>query len=69
MKRLDAQAKLLALKQDIIQTSDAAAALKITIEHASQILRRLAQAGFFYPLQEVNGLATQQLIRSYFLSI
>ena len=50
MKLIDAQAKLLALKQEVLQTSDAAAALKITIPHASQILRRLSKAGFFVPL-------------------
>lgn len=47
MRLLDAQAKLLALKQDVLQTSDAAACLGITISHASQILRRLSKAGFF----------------------
>jgi len=50
MRLLDAQAKLLALKQEVLQTSDVAACLKITISHASQILRRLSKAGFFLPL-------------------
>jgi predicted transcriptional regulator of viral defense system len=50
MKILDAQAKLLALKQEVIQTSDAAACLGVTIPHASQILRRLSKAGLFIPL-------------------
>ncbi len=50
MNLLDAHAKLLALKQDVLQTSDVAAALKITIGHASQLLRRLCKAGFFIPL-------------------
>ncbi|MES2272664.1 MAG: hypothetical protein V4487_00530 [Chlamydiota bacterium] len=50
MRLLDAQAKLLALKQDVLQTSDAAACLDTTIPHASQILRRLSKSGFFIPL-------------------
>ena len=50
MKLLDAQAKLLALKQDVLQTNDAAACLGVTLSYASQILKRLAQAGFFIPL-------------------
>jgi predicted transcriptional regulator of viral defense system len=50
MRLLDAQAKLLALKQDVLQTSDIAACLKLTISHASQIARRLSKAGFFVAL-------------------
>ncbi|HSX11100.1 MAG TPA: hypothetical protein VLF94_05250 [Chlamydiales bacterium] len=50
MRLLVVHAKLLALKQDILQTSDAAACLGLTIAHASQILRRLSSAGFFVPL-------------------
>ncbi len=50
MNLLEAKAKLLALKIDVLQTSDAAAALNISIDHASQILRRLAKAGLFIPL-------------------
>lgn len=57
MRLLDAQAKLLALKQEVLQTSDVAACLKITISHASQILRRLSKAGFFFtPCQREMGL-------------
>ncbi len=47
MKLLDAQVKLLALGQDVLHTNDAAACLKVTIPHASQILRRLSKAGLF----------------------
>lgn len=50
MKLLNAHAKLLALKQDVICTNDAAACLKITIAHASRLLNRLSKAGFFIPL-------------------
>jgi predicted transcriptional regulator of viral defense system len=50
MRLLDAHAKLLMLKQNVIQTADAAACLQIPIQHASQLLRRLAKAGFFIPL-------------------
>src|SRR3990167_10714700 len=50
MKLLDVQAKLLALKQDVLQTSDAAACLAVSIPHASQMLRRLSKAGFFISL-------------------
>lgn len=50
MRLIDAQAKLLTLKQEVLQTSDVAAALNITTAHASQILRRLATAEFFVPL-------------------
>ena len=50
MKLLDAHAQLLALKQEVIQTADAAVYLKISIAHASRILRRLSDAGFFIAL-------------------
>lgn len=50
MNLLEAKGKLLALKIDILQTNDVAAALNISIEHASQVLRRLSKAGFFIPL-------------------
>lgn len=50
MKILDAQMKLLALKQEVIQTNDAAACLGVSTLHASQILRRLAKAGLFMAL-------------------
>jgi predicted transcriptional regulator of viral defense system len=50
MRLLDAQAKLLALKQDVLQTSDAAACLGIKIFHASKILSRLSKVGIFIPL-------------------
>lgn len=47
MKLLDAQQKLLSLKQPVLETQDAAACLKISIIHASQIMNRLAKAGIF----------------------
>lgn len=50
MNLLEAKAKLLALKQDVLRTSDVAAALKVSVDHASQILRRLSKVGFFVPL-------------------
>jgi predicted transcriptional regulator of viral defense system len=50
MRLVDAQAKLLGLKQEVLQTSDAAACLGYTRTHASQILKRLSKAGFFIPL-------------------
>ncbi|HSX11415.1 MAG TPA: hypothetical protein VLF94_06860 [Chlamydiales bacterium] len=50
MRLLDAHAKLLALKQDVLQTNDAAACLQIPMLHASQVLRRLSKAGLFVPL-------------------
>ncbi len=50
MNLLEAKAKLLALKIDVLQTTDAAAALNISIDHASQILRRLCKAKFFIQL-------------------
>jgi predicted transcriptional regulator of viral defense system len=50
MRLLDAQAKLLALKQDVLQTSDVAACLGVKISHASKMLRRLSKAGFFIPI-------------------
>lgn len=50
MRLIDAQSKLLALKQDVLKTSDVAACLCLTIRHASQILRRLAKAGLFIHL-------------------
>jgi Predicted transcriptional regulator len=50
MNLLEAKLKLLGLNIDVLQTSDAAAALNISIDHASQILRRLSKAGFFVPL-------------------
>ncbi len=50
MRLLDAHAKLVTLKQDVLRTNDAAACLGVTIPHASHILRRLAKAGFFVPL-------------------
>jgi len=61
MNLLEAKAKLLHLKQDVIQTSDAAAALQVSIDHASHILRRLSKAGFFIPLARGKWACRKQV--------
>jgi predicted transcriptional regulator of viral defense system len=50
MKLVEAQAKLLLLKQSIISTADAAVCLKVTRAHASKLLERLAKAGIVISL-------------------
>lgn len=50
MKLIDAQAKLLKLKQMVFQTADAASCLNISFAYASKILGRLADAGFLIHL-------------------
>ena len=44
------QTKLKALKVPVIQTSDASACLRITRQHASQVLGRLAKANVVFPI-------------------
>lgn len=50
MRLIDAQTKLLSLKQPVFQTSDAAICLNIRFEHASKVLERLAKSGFLIRL-------------------
>lgn len=50
MKLLDAHIQLFSLKQPFLNTSDAAACLKVSSVHASKILGRLAQAGLWISL-------------------
>jgi predicted transcriptional regulator of viral defense system len=50
MKLIDAQAKLISLNRDIIQTADAASCLNISRVTASQILKRLAAAKILIPI-------------------
>lgn len=52
MKLIDAQQKLLSLNSPIIETSDAAACLNISIVHASKILTRLVDAKVFIKLSK-----------------
>ena len=50
MSLLEMQTKLKALKVPVIQTSDASACLRITRQHASQALGRLAKANVVFPI-------------------
>ncbi len=61
MKLIDAQQKLLSLKVPILETADAAACLKISITHASQILSRLTTSGAFFKLGKGKWATTQKL--------
>lgn len=61
MKLIEAQQKLLALNTPVLQTGEAAASLKISITHASQILSRLVKAGSFVKLRQGTWLTTQKI--------
>lgn len=50
MKLVDAQVKLLTLKQPLIRTVDAAVCLNISTPHASKVLGRLAKAGVVFSM-------------------
>lgn len=50
MSLLEMQKKLQTLGVPVIQTSDAAACLKITRQHASQVLSRLAKVNVVFPI-------------------
>ena len=50
MRLIEAQTRLLALKAEILQTSDASVCLKISRSHASKVLGRLAEAGILLPI-------------------
>jgi predicted transcriptional regulator of viral defense system len=50
MSLLEMQTKLKTLGVPVIQTSDASACLKITRQHASQVLGRLAKVNVVFPL-------------------
>lgn len=50
MTLIEAQTKLKALGILVIQTSDASACLKITRQHASQVLARLAKTNIIFPI-------------------
>lgn len=51
MKLIDAHAQLVRLNQPVLRTADAAACLKISNPHASQILLRLSQSGHLIRLK------------------
>ena len=60
MKLLDAHLQLSSLKQSFLNTSDAAACLKISPAHASKILGRLAQTGLWIPLARNRWAQAEQ---------
>jgi len=76
MKLLEAHARLLALKQEVLRTADVAAVLRISMQYASQILKRLSDAGFFVPLAQgiwacspkINPLAIPEYLTAPFPS-
>jgi predicted transcriptional regulator of viral defense system len=76
MKLVDAQVKLLSLKQPVIRTADAAACLKITHAHASKLLERLAKAniivslarGFWSLTKTLDSLALPEYLTAPFPS-
>lgn len=51
MKLVDAHARLLQMKQPVLQTADVAACLKISNAHASKLLSRLAESGHIVRLR------------------
>lgn len=59
MRLIDAQQKLIALNIPIIETGSAAACLKISITHASQILNRLVRAGVSWKLTKGKWAITK----------
>jgi len=61
MKLIEAEQKLLALKQIVLQTSDVSACLEISYSHASKILDRLAKEGRFVRLMRGKWATSQQL--------
>lgn len=61
MRLIDAQQKLLALNVPIIETDSAAACLKISITHASQILNRLVKSGLFWKVAKGKWAVTKKM--------
>ncbi len=61
MRLIEVEQKLLALKQPVLQTSDAAACLKIERSHASKILDRLVKEGRFIRLMRGKWATTQKI--------
>ncbi len=61
MRLIEAEKKLLRLKQPILQTSDVAAYFKINSAHASKILGRLVQAGKFVSLMRGKWITSSQI--------
>lgn len=61
MRLIDAQKKLIALNVPIIETDTAAACLKISVTHASQILNRLVKAGIFWKASKGKWAITKKM--------
>ncbi len=61
MRLIDAEQKLLALKQPVLHTRDASACLNIPIAQASNILNRLVKAGRFVRLMRGRWATTTQI--------
>lgn len=61
MRLIDAEQKILQLKQPVIQTKDVAACLNITIAQATQILVNLSNAGRFARLMRGRWATTMQI--------
>lgn len=61
MRLIDAEQKILHLKQPVIQTRDAATCLNITIAQANQILVSLSKAGRFVRLMRGRWATTTQI--------
>lgn len=59
MRLIDAQQKLIAVNIPIIDTGTAAACLKISITHASQILNRLVKSGIFWKVAKGKWAITK----------
>ena len=61
MKLIEAQQRLLDLKQPVLQISDATACLKIGRVHASKILERLAREGGFVRLMRGKWAVSRKI--------
>ena len=61
MRLIDAEQKILHLKQPVIQTRDAATCLNITIAQANQILVSLSKVGRFVRLMRGRWATTTQI--------
>lgn len=61
MNLLEAEQKLLNLRQPVLQTNDVVACLRIEKTHASKILQRLVSAGRFVHLRRGRWATSQQI--------
>jgi len=61
MRLIEAEQRLLALKQPVLQTSDASACLQVSRAYASKILDRLVKEGRFVRLMRGKWATSQQI--------